>query len=231
MTYPLPSSLLEDGDWIERLTCLQGDKTPTEYNTNTADKLSTLIHGRLKHHINRRVLNSDKREHWVWDFFRENIHVMCAISVHYGHIKKDVSFSNPSSCLLSNVSSFLDASNSYFATLAGAYLIINTNDEKAVRSGKAVNMGERQKQHARSAKLPDAAAMNALFYRSYPDTSVVHKVDTSARRGTFQMLSQRIALAFDIKKRTHVTTICGSGIFVWSKLHLDRIKKPEFEVE
>ena len=47
----------------------------------------------------------------------------------------------------------MDASNTVFAGLSGAYLIVNTNDNTIVRSGKAMYMGKGQKEHAACAKM------------------------------------------------------------------------------
>ena len=66
--------------------------------------------------------------------------MLCAISVRYGRIKQDLSCMKSDSCLLATPSVFMDASNTVFASLSGAYLIVNTNDYTIVRIGKTLHI-------------------------------------------------------------------------------------------
>ena len=68
---------------------------------------------------------------------------------------------------------------------------------------------------------------------SYPDESAKEKVPKSSRRGSFQMLRMRIALAFDKNKRKHVETLCAKnqGIFVWQDLHMQKLHRLKWKDE
>jgi hypothetical protein len=81
--------------------------------------------------------------------------------------------------------------------MEGCYLYHDFNNEKWIRSGKAIgsNFGTRHKQHQLGSKLTTVASQNSKFYTSYPSQEI-SLVDEHARKGKFENLQMFVGIGY-----------------------------------
>jgi hypothetical protein len=142
-----PSALLSDTAWVTYVIRLLDLETTTNTTTEVsttekekADLLLTKLCERFKVHVNNRVKQAVKKNHWILKFAFKNLPIIAATMILSKHLKLDLKCLGESECLLSS------NSNQFIPCLAfprreGAYLYFDVNRGVFVRSGKVVRRG------------------------------------------------------------------------------------------
>ena len=100
-----------------------------------AKQLQSILLGRLTQHINIRIEDSRKKEHWCLNWARDNFAQMSAVMVLYDHVKEDIQCLDNTTTLLKSIQNFVIVGEDE-ESMQGAYLYYDTNDEKWIRSRK-----------------------------------------------------------------------------------------------
>ena len=162
-----------------------------------ADNIHRRLAAHLHRHLNFKVTNANMRSHWSFEWAVKNLHCIAAIMVRYDLVKNDVLALDENATLLRSCTKFIKVGVDE-ASMHGAYLYFDTNDEKWIRSGKTTGnpFSARNATHARSAKQD---ILTSTFYRRYPSIQRnVDKTCASGRKGFFENLEQYVALGFEI---------------------------------
>ena len=194
--------------------------------------------GRLTQHINIRIEDSRKKEHWCLNWARDNFAQMSAVMVLYDHVKEDIQCLDNTTLLLKSIQNFVIFGEDE-ERMQGAYLYYDTNDEKWIRSGKVTGRSflDRHKEHKKKASQSEATSR---FYLRYP--SVTKSNDMSySRRGYFDNIKQCVALGLDIdmdKVPNSLTSdVNNGGIFAFTQKQQKRINnlnlrgRPNFKMK
>lgn len=235
-----PATYLDDAAWVKGVdSAIEGRVLPPASGPSvvqTAALLRALVVGRLRSHIQTRVKNPDKHEHWVWDMFRRNATRIAAIAARYSHTKTDLACAHDNTCLLASPlhGAFQNVSSDDSKT-QGCYLHYDNVNTRWIRSGKVVdrdgNKGytARNSEHGKCALLQHADDRNSRFYRSYPSKRSTNHPDF-ARHGYWEYLLQYAGLGF---KRTDPDTsaLLGrtkAGLFEFSEAEVAHISAVNF---
>ena len=146
-----PSALLSDTAWVTYVIRLLDLETTTDTTTEVsttekekADLLLTKLCERFKVHVNNRVKQAVKKNHWILRFAFKNLPIIAAMMILSKHLKLDLKCLGESESLLSS------NSNQFIPCLAfprreGAYLYFDVNRGVFIRSGKVVRRGFQSK--------------------------------------------------------------------------------------
>ncbi len=153
----LPSTLLSHESWVKyAVDLLALDKTsstPTEvtsFDKEKADNLLRKLEVRYKLHVNTRISDASKRNHWVLALAYKNLPVVAACMILSSHLAMDIKCLGRLSCLLApNAITFIPCADNSSMICQGAYLYFDNNRGTFVRSGKVVRRGfvDRHKEH------------------------------------------------------------------------------------
>jgi len=81
----------------------------TPADRTRANTLALLLQTRLRRHLSERIKDPAKREHLCLRWFAQNIPRVAALSVLFGHVKRDIACATDESGLLSGVHNFVRA--------------------------------------------------------------------------------------------------------------------------
>jgi hypothetical protein len=153
----LPSTLLSHESWVKyAVDLLALDKTsstPTEvtsFDKEKADNLLRKLEVRYKLHVNTRINDASKRNHWVLALAYKNLPVVAACMILSSHLAMDIKCLGRLSCLLApNANTFIPCADNSSMNRQGAYLYFDNNRGTFIRSGKVVRRGfvDRHKEH------------------------------------------------------------------------------------
>ena len=199
--------------------------------------LHDILQQRLTRHIQERVKDKSKHDHWVWTFARRNIGRVAAAMVAFGHVRKDLTTAKRDfeECLLAGVSkgSFISIETIEVRNMEGCYLWYDTERECWVRSGKAVgadrSFGVRGSEHHERALQQSVQDLDSYAYNCYPSSRARTHVK-GEKRGDFEDLQTYCALGFSRKFESSLDTICeikeeGDCLLEWDKVTVQRMKK------
>jgi hypothetical protein len=158
---------------------------------------------RLATHIQTKVKDPKKHNHWVWDqFVRENLAVVAAYMVYAKHININLesAATRPSQCLLRSPyasNNFIELTGTDAGKkLEGAYMHFDPERCVWVRTGKKTGTPfvERLKEHAKASLLTDTKNLESRFYCMYP--SACASVKSGSRLGTHEQLRAYSAMGY-----------------------------------
>jgi hypothetical protein len=143
----LPSTLLSDKSWVSyAINLLNLEKTTgasreiSSSDKDKADLLLVKLRERFKEHINSRVKQVSKRNHWVLKLAWKNLSIIASIMLLLNHLKMELKCLGEHACLLAlNTNQFIPSGA--FPHHEGAYLYFDGNRGVFVRSGKVVRRG------------------------------------------------------------------------------------------
>ena len=199
-----------------------------------ADLLSRILQQRVVTHLDVRA--PGKEGYWAMDFFRDKIPRVAAVAVLFAHVKKDITCSSETSCLLAASTSRFVLVVNEFGLLEGCYLYWDNENGVWVRSGKVVgtestkrNFEVRGKEHGAASQLLSLDSKASRFYNAYPASSS-EAYSTILRKGWFSDLSQFVGLGFSRTDHTAVAALCApaGGVLCWSNGAMDRTNKAKF---
>ena len=193
-----PSAYLKNDAWVKRILKLfdpdekQLRLTIDDTMMDLADILIVKLRTRLTDHINTRIDDEKKREHWSMKWANLNLPPVAAYMTLCGHIKNNIICTDANQSLLCSPKHFLIASNNE-ALLSGCYLYYDRNNECWIRSGKVVgrSFADRDEEHRRMATK---SSDSSKFYLRYPSKNSTRQ--SQGRNGYFENLSQMIACGF-----------------------------------
>ena len=118
-----------------------------------ADLLQEQLERRLGNHVQLKIADSNKWDHWCLRWASRNLPQMTAIMVLFRHIKDDIGCLDDTQCLLACTHTFLDARKTTEKKLEGCYLYFDLNTGQWIRSGKAIgsNFEGRDNEHRKGA--------------------------------------------------------------------------------
>lgn len=231
-----PSTWLKNALWLERVDAgLIGRRGVVCSDGERADLLERLASSRLERHMAQRV-DPKKHDSWVFRLIRDNLGILAAIAVHFGHVAEDLKCASTESPLLADESLFVGAVGPQALVVQGCYLTWDKVRKRWVRSGKVTgtpprSVGIREVEHVEGSMLATTAARSSLFYQSYPDEGSLHYSDL-LRRGFRSSLSTFFGVVFDPTDAAAIDFICApsptNGIFYWSDEALMRLGNINF---
>ena len=199
----LPSTLLSHESWVKyAVDLLALDKTsstPTEvtsFDKEKADNLLRKLEVRYKLHVNTRISDASKRNHWVLALAYKNLPVVAACMILSSHLAMDIKCLGRLSCLLApNANTFIPCADNSSMNRQGAYLYFDNNRGTFIRSGKVVRRGfvDRHKEHMAESKKDKP---ESEFYLLYPSKHG-RRSDKQELLGHFENLTQVVAAGFD----------------------------------
>ena len=199
----LPSVMLSHESWVkyavELLALDKTSSTPTEvtaFDKEKADILLRKLEVRYKLHVNTRINDVLKRNHWVLMLAYKNLPVVAACMILSRHLAMDVKCLGRLSCLLApNANSFIPCADNTSMNRQGSYLYFDNNRGTFIRSGKVVRRGfvDRHKEHMAESKKDKP---ESEFYLLYPSKHG-RRSDKRELLGHFENLTQVVAAGFD----------------------------------
>jgi len=169
----------------------------------TAMQLCRILRSRFKIHVKTRIEDRNKHDHWCLAWFEINLPRTATAMVLVGHILPidALECTGRATCLLKNAMAtdcFVKVKKD--SEYEGCYLLFHTISCTWPRSGKAVGrpMATRNEEHRRKALLKEAADVNSLFYRSFPDR-MARLISNITRRGYFDELVQYCGLLHSLE--------------------------------
>ena len=205
-----------------------------------AEILYKILRARLSSHINRRIAKEEKRDHWTFDFVRQNLARVAMIMVTLDHVQDDLEtlLRQDNRCLLRNLSAHTDKFLMLEGTdmgkkMEGSYLYFDSSASVWIRSGKVCGrtFDIRHAEHAKGATLPDRKSLKSNSYASYPNREAV--LDTSEMRlGYFNNLSLRCAIGYSRSKQGTIAELASSAdgsLFHWDGPVLKKVEKLNFK--
>ena len=123
------------------------------FHKDKADLLLVKLHEQFKEHVNLRVKQVSKRNHWVLKLAWKILSVVASVMLLSNHLKMELKSLGEHACLLAvNTNPFIPSGA--FPNCEGAYLYFNGNRGAFVRSGKVVRQGlkEQGEEHLTCAK-------------------------------------------------------------------------------
>jgi hypothetical protein len=183
-----------------------------------------ILQARLIRHIEQRIEDTSKRDHYSFRWAEQNLGRVSAIMVIVGHVKKDIAVakSNSGTSLLCQPGdSFIIAGTDNILDLEGCYLHYDSEDACWIRSGKVIgnrrSLGARNKEHATKAKEQSMDALKSKFYRTYPSKSAPSR--GRARDGYFEDLKLYVGLGFSRKQpERNKLVMKEGGLLSWEEL-------------
>ena len=225
------ASFVRDLAWAQRLRAAVAAGGPGGTYDDaeaTADLLCTLILGRLRNHLDRRV--KDKRQHLahVWAAFAANVPRLAAAAVLWGYAVQDISAAGADGCLIALPgSTFLLSTHGVLGGLSGCYGYFDTVRGVWCRWGAVLptnTIDARGAQHikgAENAHLPEASR----FYRQMP-LKGSPRASSRTRDGYFDNLAQFVGWAYDPRDAgqvaLHVDTSPATGVWAWPSRTVQR---------
>ena len=144
----------------------------TDYDVDLAVELNSLILIRLENLIESRVFLKCK-QHWVWDYVRDNSTAMACIIVLQQHVDNTelvkLAQFNRNTCVIESPNNNFLIHNEN-STAEGCYLFHDRVKGDWIRSGKCTGrpIAERLREHATAAKLRTKKDKDSNFYNSCP---------------------------------------------------------------
>ena len=201
----LSSCLLEDKEWVKRVTecfelgCVRKRTISNKISDQIkaqADILNKILMTRFTSHIQQRITNKNKHNHWCLCWFEKNIPQMASIMTLLGHIKTDLQCIDSTTTLLRSKDNFVRVSNTK-SQQEGSYLYYDTNNSIWIRSGKVTGRGF-DKRHSEHKNMSKQNGCNeSKFYLRYP-SKCSNFTFHGSRRGYFDNLQQYIAVGCTI---------------------------------
>jgi len=193
--------------------------------------LHGILQARLIRHIEQRIKDATKRDHYSLRWAAQNLGRVSAIMVIMGHVKKDITIakSNSGTCLLRQPGdSFIIAGTADILEQEGCYLYYDSEDGCWIRSGKVIgnsrSFGERNKEHAKMAREQSMEALKSKFYRTYPSKSATSR--GCVRDGYFEDLKLYVGLGFSRRKPDHAKLVAKEdGLLSWEGAILSKLEK------
>jgi hypothetical protein len=199
----LPSTLLSHESWVKyAVDLLALDKTSstltdvTSFDKEKADHLLRKLEVRYKLHVNMRINNASKCNHWVLKLACKNLPVVAACMILSHHVAMDVKCLGRLTCLLApNANTFIPCADNSSMNCQGAYLYFDNNRGTFIRSGKVVRRGfvDRHKEHMAESKKDKP---ESEFYLLYPSKHG-RRCNRRELLGHFENLMQVVAAGFD----------------------------------
>ena len=194
-----------------------------------ADKIGTLLKGRLEMHITNKIKDQTKHNHYSLNFTRNNLNRVVAVMCFVNHMTHDPDRAGRNTCLLKHPSngSFIQVND---PKIEGSYLHYYSVDCEWVRSGKAVGsdvsvphcgLKKRNIEHekmARKSRTVDGRG----FYTMFPTRDNPNGLQ---RVGFFDDMVQYVGLGFEREKNIEglVSNENDMGLFDWTGV-LDKLE-------
>jgi hypothetical protein len=175
----------------------------------------------------------EKRDHYSFNWFEENLSALSALAVHFGHTVASLDFS---SAMLREMSLLNPVQDSFCrvdgdtSELVGAYAHRISITNQVIRSGSTVgqgtNFGVRNSAHSAGSKTGDS-----LFYKKFPSTQRL-RIHEGLFVCNFEQLEQIVCVGFEYSKEDTVAALCSDytqgGVLSWSPEKLASIEKASF---
>lgn len=195
------------------------------------DTLHEILRARLVRHVEQRINDASKRDHYSLRWAEQNLGRVAAIMVIMGHVKKDIAIakSNSGTCVLRQPgNTFIIAGTADILEQEGCYLYYDCEDACWIRSGKVVgknrSFGGRNKEHATMAKEQSMEALKSKFYRTYPSKDAVSR--GCVRDGYFEDLKLYVGLGFSRKQPEGAKLVTKEGgLLSWEGAILSKLEK------
>ena len=134
-------------------------KTSLAVEKDSVQSLCKLLTKRFHEHLLLRLDDEDKRNHWCWNFFKDNVCNVCHLLLFFNMIKEDFVCADSGTCLIGKPSEFVEIDDDNKALLQGAHLHRDTSNDAWIRSGKCVGWSfeARLKEHQKGAEEQKAS--------------------------------------------------------------------------
>ena len=204
-------------------------------NGDHANELSSILHRRFKRHVEEHPQLKGKEDHWVLGWVDSNLPRAAAWLSGSGLIKLDLKRITDDSSLLRVTRVLRHHVTGPLRSASGAYIHVDTEHDdgpRAVRTGKANELGARNDKHADCSRLLNPEDLKSDFYNAYPDITST-RITEESFRGYFSYLTQCVAMAFDKTDKGAVKAICDTnpqrGLLSWPATAMTHISALKFK--
>ena len=234
------SELLSNSNWVDTIKTIFDPKSklnlvePSEEQKKKSDLLLDILKIRFTSHVQERIADRTKWNHWSLQWSVKNLPVVAAYMILFEHEKKDLTCIEERSSLLNRNQNFLRPEVDT-EVCEGCYIYFDTNKEIFIRSGKVTGKDRgfvsRHKEHKRAAESNSVLVADSKFYRSYPAKTSLRSGSVN-RKGYFDNIIQLVAAGFDstctISSSKLSTDIKEGGVFALTEDDKERVKKVKF---